>query len=308
MNVSSKVPEAFNGTVIFEYLARRFTYLQESDWRQMIQQGRIACNDVTCDETVIVARGGTIRCDLPDFESPLVGFDYTVVYKDDWFLGINKPPGLRVHSLGKFVKANLIYHLRHVRQPAYPEVDLVNRLDTDTSGLVLLARDKSVLRELLRQFAAGSVDKRYLAVVHGRPRPAEGMINLPIGPVKGAQVPRYGVDRAAGKTAVTHYMTVRELGDHFTLLELRPETGRTHQLRVHLAAIGHAIAGDALYTMSDAEYLTWRHNPTPLSTMQRQALHSRQLQFFHPVLQASCTIDAPLFPDMEQFIQSLSAP
>ena len=121
-------------------------------------------------------------------------------------------------------------------------------------------------------------------------------------------MPRYRVDRDSGKRAVTHYVTIREVCDRFTLLELRPETGRTHQLRVHLASIGHAIAGDALYTMHDEDYLAWRHNPTPLATIQRQALHSRQLSFFHPIRQAQCTIAAPLAHDMEEFIQKLSNP
>jgi len=308
VKVSSKVPGTFDRNGIADYLASRFTYLSKADWRQLVQQGRIRCNGVVCDESVIVARGDVIRCELPEFESPHVNFDYTIVYEDEWLLGVNKPAGLRVHSLGKFVNANLIHHLRHVRQPACPEVNLVNRLDADTSGLLLLARDKSVLSQLLRQFAAGSVEKRYLAVVHGSPCPAAGTINMPIGRVEGARVPRYQVDPGTGKSAVSHYRTIRALGKRFTLLELYPATGRTHQLRVHMAAIGHAIAGDALYSMSDEEYLAWRHNPTPLATMQRQALHSWQLRFFHPVRQASCSIAAPLAPDMEQFIQELAAP
>jgi 23S rRNA pseudouridine1911/1915/1917 synthase len=307
MNVSSKVPGTFDGIGISDYLARRFTYLPKESWRRLLQQGRIRCNGVVCDESAVVARGDAIRCELPVFESPHVNFDYKIVYEDEWLLGVNKPPGLRVHSMGKFVNANLVHHLRHVRQPARPEVDLINRLDADTSGLLLLARDKTVLGQLLRQFAAGTVEKRYLAVVHGRPCPAAGTINLPIGQVEGARVPRYGVTPGTGKRAVSHYRTIREFGKRFTLLELSPATGRTHQLRVHLAAIGHAIAGDALYTMSDEEYLDWRRHPTPLPTIQRQALHSWQLRFFHPVREADCTIYAPLPPDMARFIQKLAA-
>jgi 23S rRNA pseudouridine1911/1915/1917 synthase len=307
VKVSSKVPGKFAGIRIADYLARRFTYLSKADWQQLVQQEQVDCNEVICDESVVVAKGDTVRCDLPEFESPFVNFDYTIVYQDEWLLGVSKPPGLRVHSLGKFVNANLIHHLRHIRQPAWPEVDLVNRLDADTSGLLLLARDKSVLGHLLRQFATGSVEKRYLAVVHGRPCPASGTIDLPIGRVEGALVPRYRVEPKTGKRAVSHFRTIRTLGKRFTLLELSPETGRTHQLRVHLAAIGHAIAGDALYTMRDEEYLAWRRNPTSLDNMQRQALHSWQLRFFHPARQASLTIAAPLAPDMEQLIQGLAA-
>jgi 23S rRNA pseudouridine1911/1915/1917 synthase len=254
----------------------------------------------------MVRPGDSISCNLPDFEAPVVNFDYDIVYEDEWLLAVNKPAGLRVHSSGKFVNANLIYHLRHLHQPAYPEANLVNRLDADTSGLVLLARNKVVLSQLMRQFAEGLVVKEYLAVVTGRPYPADGTIDLPIGPVQDARVPRFGIDSAQGKPAVTHYRTLRHLSEQLTLLELKPETGRTHQLRVHLAAIGHPLAGDALYTMNDHDYLDWRLNPNKQTSLQGQALHSHRLQFFHPVGQTLCTLTAPLAPDLAQFIKDVS--
>ncbi|MBE0596837.1 MAG: RluA family pseudouridine synthase [Desulfuromonadales bacterium] len=303
MNIASKVPAPFHGMRVIEYLATRFTYLPEEAWRELVQTGRIFCNGVGCDGTRTVAKDDIIGCDLPDFEAPAVNFEYEVVYEDEWLLGINKPAGLRVHGRGRFITANLIYHVRTVRQPPYPEANLVNRLDADTSGLVLLARDKAVLSQVMQQFAAGAVDKRYLAVVVGCPAPASGTIRLPIGPVKNALVPRFGVAREEGKAAATHYKTVRKLTGNLTLLELHPETGRTHQLRVHLAAIGHPIAGDALYAMNDEEYLGWRRNPPPAAIFQRQALHSHQLQFLHPIHQTICTLTAPLATDMEQFIR-----
>lgn len=307
MNVSSKVPASCSGMSVVKYLASRFTYLSETAWCQLVQEGRIFCNGVRCEGARIVSRDDTIRCDLPDFEAPVVNLDYSIVYEDEWLLAANKPAGLRVHSRGKFVNANLIYHLRHIRQPAYPEVNLVNRLDAGTSGLVLLARNKRVLSQLMRQFEEGSVVKHYLAVVTGRPCPANGTINLPIGPVKDALVPRFGIDSTRGKAAVTHYETVRTLTDQLTLLELTPETGRTHQLRVHMAAIGYPIAGDALYTMNDNDYLDWLHNPPNQTNLHRQALHSHRLQFFHPVLQTTSTLSAPLAPDLAQFIEKMTA-
>jgi 23S rRNA pseudouridine1911/1915/1917 synthase len=306
MNVSSNVPASSSGMTIPAYLAGRFTYLSEAVWCQLVEEGRIFCNGVTCGLATTVARGDTIRCDMPDFGTPEVNLDYSIVYEDDWLLAVNKPAGLRVHSGGKFVNANLIYHLRHVRQPPYPEVNLVHRLDADTSGLVLLARDKTVLSQLMQQFANGSVVKHYLAVVSGRPSPSAGTINLPIGPVKDAKVPRYDVNRVHGKAAVTHYQTLRELSDNLTLLELKPESGRTHQLRVHMAAMGHPIVGDALYTMNDDDYLDWLRNPSTQTGLKRQALHSHQLQFFHPIHQTACTLTAPLAPDLEQFINDVT--
>ena len=306
MDVSSKVPASFTGMPLLDYLTTRFTYLPKADWQQFVQEGRVSRNGVLCDGATAVAQGDTIRCDLPDFAPPDVNLAYQIVYQDAWLLAVNKPGGLRVHSRGKFVNANLIYHLRHVHQPAYPEADLVNRLDADTSGLVLLARDKQVLAHLSHQFREGLVDKRYLAVVNGRPSPAQGTIDLPIGPVKNAQVPRFEINQTNGKTAVTHYQIIRPLSDEYTLLELNPQNGRTHQLRVHLAAIGHAIAGDARYTMNDADYLDWRRQTSSSINQQRQALHCHQLQFTHPIHKATCTLTAPLAPDIMQIIQSFN--
>jgi len=306
MNVSSKVPASCSGMNVPTYLATRFTYLPETIWCQLVLEGRISCNGIRCELETTVTKGDRIRCDMPDFEAPTVNLDYTIVYEDQWLLGVNKPAGLRVHSSGKFVNANLMYHLRHVHQPAYPEVNLINRLDADTSGLVLLARDKKVLSHVMQQFAKGRVVKKYLAVVAGRPCPAKGTIDLPIGPIKDARVPRFGIDQRHGKPAVTHYEAVRELSDQFTVVELTPETGRTHQLRVHLAAMGHPIAGDALYTMNDDDYLDWMRNPPAQSPLRRQALHSHHLQFFHPILQAVCTLSAPLAPDLAHFIDEVS--
>ena len=291
---------------ILTYLSTRFTYLSECDWSGLVQEGRISCNGCICDMATTVRKGDSISCDLPEFEAPVVNFDYDIIYEDEWLLAVNKPPGLRVHSSGKFVHANLMYHLRHLHQPPYPEANLVNRLDADTSGLVLLARDKVVLSQLMRQFAGRLVVKEYLAVVTGRPCPAYGTINLPIGAVKDARVPRFGIDSLAGKPAVTHYRTVRHLSEHFTLLELKPETGRTHQLRVHMAAIGHPIAGDALYTMNDHDYLNTRLNPDKPTALQGQALHSHRLHFSHPVEQTLCTMTAPLAPDIVQFIKDVT--
>lgn len=307
MNYSSKVPESCSEMSVTAYLAARFTYLSERVWSDLVQEGRISCNGRCCEVTTIVHPGDSVSCQLPDFKAPVVNFDYSIVYEDEWLLAINKPPGLRVHSSGKFINANLMYHLRHLHQPPYPETNLINRLDADTSGLVLLARDKVVLSQLMRQFAEGQVVKEYLAVVTGRPSPAQGTINLPIGQVQDARVPRFGVDSSQGKEAVTHYRTLRHLTEHFTLLELKPETGRTHQLRVHMAAIGHPIAGDALYTMNDNDYLDWRLNPNKQTPLQGQALHSHRLQFVHPVGQTPCTLIAPLAPDMAQFIKDLTA-
>lgn len=313
MRVSSAVPANFSDMPLIGYLAARFTYLSQEDWINLVKQGKVQCNDIVCQTTTCVTQGDVITCELPEFTAPSVNLDYTLVYADRWLLGINKPGNLRVHSQGKFVTANLIYHLRYQHEPPYPEAQLVNRLDAGTSGIVVVARDEEARRQLGQQFSEQLVTKEYLAVVVGIPSQEKGVIDLPIIKIKGTDVKhRYGVARdGGGKTAVSHYECITPLGSQHALLRLYPKTGRTHQLRVHLAAIGHPIVGDALYTMDDAAFLAWCTQRTPTPSMHglaRQALHCCRTSFIHPITYTPCTIEAPLPDDMQQLIERLQSP
>ena len=165
-----------------------------------------------------------------DVAGPDVNYDYRIVYEDEWLLGINKPGNLRVHSRGMFSRANLIYHLRRVHVPPYPEASLINRLDADTSGVVLVARHKEALRLMAEQFRNQTVAKEYLAVVLGIPSEHEATISLPLGPVPGGKLKhRQGVrEEGGGKTAVTRYRLQTSLGPGYALLRLQPETGNNN--------------------------------------------------------------------------------
>src|SRR5690606_20334711 len=133
----------------------------------------------------------------------------------------------------------------------------------------------------------------------GVPDPAQGVIDKPIGPVKGAKAKtRHGVEHISKpREAVTEYRVLRPLSPHHALIQLHPLTGRTHQLRVHLASIGHPLVGDALYLMDDEPYLAWcegRYEPDPPLLLNRQALHCAETRFSHPHTQQPCVITAPL--------------
>lgn len=312
MRVESKVTAVFHESTITDYLAARFTYLPHREWLALVEAGKVWCNGEPATEATTVRAGNRVACELPDFNPPDVNYDYSIVHADDWLLGINKPGNLRVHSRGIFTTANLIHHLRYKHQPPYPEASLINRLDADTSGVVLAARDKETQRAVAQQFSERQVDKEYLAVVQGIPVREEGTISLPIGPVREGKVRhRQAVyTDGRGKTAVSHYRLQEKLGPDHALLLLHPETGRTHQLRVHLAAIDHPIVGDALYTMDDRQFLDWCEHRVPTPAMQgiaRQALHCRQTSFIHPIAQQPCTIAASLPSDMRALIARLRA-
>ncbi len=307
MRVSSPVPTRFAPMPVAEYLAARYTYRTLTAWEAFVRDGRVWCNDALCRLDTIVTPGDVVACDLPEDAQPQVNYDYTIVYEDDHLLAIDKPPGLRVHSKGKFALANLIFHVRTLRPRPYPTAAPVNRLDADTSGLVLLALNRPAAQAMTAQFRENQIAKTYLAVVSGTPRPSAGTIDLPIGPVEGAQVPRFWV-MGDGKPAVTDYETVRALGPDHALLKLMPRSGRTHQLRVHLAAAGHPLVGDALYTLDDDAYLAWvkRRKPLPgMHGLTRQALHAARLVFLHPVTGRLVRLEAPLPPDLQALAAAL---
>jgi 23S rRNA pseudouridine1911/1915/1917 synthase len=309
MQVSSKVPTGFKNALLVDYLATRFTYFSAEKWAALMENGSLTHNGQPGTIETRVRQGDIVIYTMPD-PVPPEDLLVSIIYEDEWLLGVNKPPHFRVHSKGRFVTENLVYYLRYQHDPAYPEAALVNRLDANTSGVVVFARDKETLRQLSGYFATGKVEKTYLAVVVGQPDPAHSVIELPLGKVPGSKTSRQQVmAEGKGKTAVTHYHTLELLGPNHALLQLQPKTGRTHQLRVHMAAIGHPIVGDALYQMRDEDYLHWVENgrsPKQMPLLQRQALHCAATQFQHPVTKAICTLEAPLPDDMTALIEVLN--
>ncbi len=308
MIVSSKVTAVFHQKPLLDYLAGRFTYQTRATWQARIEAGDVTCNGRLATPHQIVRQGDLIACDLPEPPLPDVNLDYEIVYEDEWLLGVNKPGNLKVHGHGRFVQANLVYQLRHRHNPPYLEATLINRLDRDTSGVVLLARDSLTLREVQAQFAAHTVQKTYLAVVHGIPGQDTQEIDLPIGRLPSAEgVYRYGIIED-GKPAQTKIELLRPFPPHYALVRLYPKTGRTHQLRVHMAALGHPIVGDTLYTLSDADYLAqFEAGGERLPPLPRHALHCAATTVLHPHQERSLTINAPLANDICAFLQTLDA-
>ncbi len=312
MVVSSKVPAQFKQVPIVAYLAARFTYLSADEWRERVENGRLTRNAHPCTPDTLVTQGDIITYHMPETDEPPPQLEYTILYEDDWLLGINKPGNLLVHAKGRFVRENLIYQLRTYHDPPLPAVNLINRLDKETSGVILLAKDKETLRRMSRQFAMGEVTKTYLAIVHGVPTPASGTISLPIGKVDApGKGDHFGIDEVRGKTAVTHYETLQtckihhrgheEREEEIALLRLTPKTGRTHQLRVHTKALGHPIVGDKRYGVVDELIRT----QDGALLLKRQALHCAATSFQHPHTGEECLIEAPLPTDMAAFLASI---
>ena len=229
-----------------------------------------------------------------------------VLYEDEFLAAINKPAGMVVHPApgqwdGTVVNA-LLFRWRRPDVTASLRPGIVHRLDKETSGVLLVAKDERTLERLAYLFKERQVHKTYVAVVVGRFSVPTGEIAWPIG--------RHPVDRKKmsiharnSRPALSRYQVVAEYGG-VTLVRLCPETGRTHQLRVHLAALGHPIVGDKVYGSSAA-----LHGRAPaVRTFPRQALHAESLQFRHPVTGAELAITAPYPADFAQLLTIFAGP
>jgi tRNA pseudouridine32 synthase/23S rRNA pseudouridine746 synthase len=215
-----------------------------------------------------------------------------VVYADRWLIAVDKPAGLPAVPGRKLHERDCLA-TRIVEQ--FPTARIVHRLDRDTSGVMLLALDADTHRQLSAQFAQHTVLKRYVAVAYGRLEEDGGQIDLPLARWWAAS-PRHRVDYTFGKPALTRYEVLRRNPGH-TRMALYPQTGRSHQLRVHLAAIGHPIVGDPLYaaahraSSSDAGYaeMVGTNDSAPVS---RLMLHAERLTVLHPTTGAAVTVSA----------------
>jgi 23S rRNA pseudouridine1911/1915/1917 synthase len=196
----------------------------------------------------------------------------------------------------------LLHHMGHLEtgDPARPGI--VHRLDKLTSGVMLVAKNKLAHRQLSEQFKSREVKKEYTALVHGCPSPASGTINMPLGRDPGNRK-KISVRARRKRTAITHYAVERSFGP-VSLLAIRIETGRTHQIRVHLAHKGHPIVGDSLYGPNRIRSLPEKLQG-PAKELQRPFLHSRLLEFHHPQSGKLMSFRAPLPLELQRFLANV---
>ena len=223
-----------------------------------------------------------------------------IVHQDDAVIVINKPPGLVVHPAAGNWSGTLLNGLLH-HDPALarvPRAGIVHRLDKDTSGLMVVARTEAAQLDLVRQLQARTVGREYVALAQGRV-PHDGTVDAPLGRhprvrTKMAVVP----EERGGKLAITHYKVIERMALH-TLVECRLETGRTHQIRVHMQSIGFPLEGDTIYGARNVAAMLHA-----VQAFNRQALHARRLAFVHPLTGKPVAFEAPLPADMQQLIEA----
>jgi 23S rRNA pseudouridine1911/1915/1917 synthase len=297
------------------FLCRRLLPLARSQVPRIVASGHVLLNNKQPKASSRLKPGDEVLLRIPEPEASDVlpeNIPLAVVYEDAFLLVIDKPPGLVVHPgagnpRGTLVNA-LLYHCHDlsgiggVLRPG-----IVHRLDKDTSGLMIVAKSDAIHQTLAACFAAHQVEKHYLALVYGDVQEDEGVIDLPVGrhPVERQKM---STKSRQGKRAVTRWR-VRERYGLATLLDVAIETGRTHQIRVHLTALGHPVVGDKIYgspkRFMDISDPSRRRR---CQAMHRQALHAHRLAFIHPATGQKLVFESPLPRDMGDLCEFLAAP
>ncbi|ART79363.1 23S rRNA pseudouridine(955/2504/2580) synthase RluC [Oceanisphaera avium] len=256
---------------------------------------KLQAGDVVRIPPVRVAeRAAPVPANKLDEVQPL---EAAILYEDEALLIINKPAGMAVHG-GSGLSYGLIEGLRALR-PEARFLELVHRLDRDTSGLLLVAKKRSMLRNLHEQLREKTVEKHYFALVAGHWPAKQRAIKAPLRKIELPSGDRVvSVDTREGKASDTRFRIVQQY-EQATLLDCSPITGRTHQIRVHTLAGGHPIAGDNKY--GDQEFDSQMRQ----LGLTRLFLHACRLRFFHPVTQEQMTIEAPLEPSLETLLTKL---
>ena len=306
-----EVPRECDGWRLDHFLKRRIGRLSRTRIQGIIATQVTMPDGRRPRSSASVRAGQIIHLDRPAPNEPDVPRHFEVLYDDADVLALDKPAGLPMHPSAKFYRNTLTTLLRE-RYPDEP-LQIAHRIDRETSGVLLVARTASAASWLKRAFARRAVDKSYVALVKGQP-PDEGVIDQPIKLLDSPSHVMMG-PAADGLKAVTRFRVVQRYAGH-ALCAAHPETGRQHQIRVHLAAIWHPIVGDKIYGAGeryfmracDEEASVGRISDELLAIfdgLPRHALHAHRLTFPHPRTRAPMTIESPLSPDLVTYIARL---
>ena len=286
-----------SGQRLDHFLQEQLSAYSRSRIQSWIREDRVLVDGAPAKSSLLLRGGETIDvspADLPPLKATAEDLPVEILYEDAAVIAVNKPAGLTVHAgagqhAGTLVN-RLVHHFQGLSQVGGDErPGIVHRLDKDTSGVLLVARTDAAHRALAAQFSGRTVEKVYLALVNGRVKDDAGRITKPI-----SRDPRRRIRMTArldtGREAITEYR-VRQRWEKFTYLEVRIRTGRTHQIRVHLASLGHPVAGDRTYGAPPAA---------------RLFLHAWRIGFISPATGQAVTVEAPLPPELMAWLESLA--
>jgi 23S rRNA pseudouridine955/2504/2580 synthase len=303
------ITEEEAGQRIDNYLLRICKGVPKSHVYRILRSGEVRVNKGRIDQLYRLVEGDVVR--IPPVRiaekastAHVPGVEFPIVFEDNWLLVIDKPVGVAVHG-GSGVSYGVIEQLRAAR-PDAKFLELVHRLDRETSGLLLVAKKRSALNNLHDQMRDGTTDKRYFTAVHGDWRNKRQHVKLPLHKFTTAEGERRVVVQAGGQEAHTIFSLLKKWDD-YAFLEAELKTGRTHQIRVHLASSGFPILGDEKYgdfaLNKQLQKAGEGHGP-----LRRMFLHAHQITFTHPDSGKEMTLEAPLPAECERFLVSLGQP
>lgn len=309
-----RVVKQFQGRRIDQYLAGRFMQHSRNLWQKLIRLGAVKVNGHEVKASYTIMRGDTVRIDFPRKIEDRVRPEpvpLNIIHEDENIIVLNKQAGVTVHPakghLGGTIVNGLLYHCRHLSTVAgVYKPGVVHRLDKDTTGVLLAAKNDRAHAWVSRQFEHREMRKEYLAVVVGEVGFDSDIIDRPLG-----RHPRkrtiMSVQDEGGKSAQSTYEVVERLGP-FTLVRVKPRTGRTHQIRVHMASLGHPLVGDYDYRgprPTPAQLGIADHPRPDEPVIGRQALHALRIGFTYPFSEQWVVFEAPVPEDMVQLIETL---
>lgn len=309
---SIRVTEKDQGKRLDQFLSETDLNLSRSQAKILIEKNHIFLNQRLTKPSARLKAGNVVSGTLPKLKPlPLKPepIPLAILYEDSSIIVVDKPPGMVVHPApgnpsGTLVNA-LLYHCKDLAGiNGILRPGIVHRLDKDTSGVMVVAKDDEAYHHLTRQFKNRMVEKVYLAIAYGKFDKEEGLINSAIGRHP-SERKRMSTRTKKGKVAITRWKVVERL-DSFTLLKIFPQTGRTHQIRVHLSSMGHPILGDPLYGRRRKPGTI--HDPVLrecAKRMDRQALHALQLGFNHPRTGERIQLIAPIPQNMIEVLEWL---
>jgi 23S rRNA pseudouridine1911/1915/1917 synthase len=309
--VRAVVPSEAAGWRLDRALAAALPTLSRERLKALISAGQVATDAgvLVRDPALKVSRGANFAVAVPDptpAHNEAQEIPLTIVFEDEHLIVIDKAPGLVVHPAAGNFDGTLVNALLHhcagqlsgIGGVARPGI--VHRIDKDTSGLMVAAKTDRAHEGLAAQFARHSIDRRYRAIVSGRPNPPEGTVDAPLGRSSANRKKMAIVSASQGKRAVTHYRLISPLKEA-SMVECRLETGRTHQVRVHMSSIGHSLLGDPVYGRTRGAHASI------LSQLgfKRQALHAAVLGFIHPISSHALSFQSGIPSDMQELFTAL---
>jgi 23S rRNA pseudouridine1911/1915/1917 synthase len=290
-----RVPESAAGLRLDRYLAGISEIGSRAAADALLRSGRVLVDGIARERTHRLAGAEALEVELLEIEPPALAAEAVrvrIAYEDERLLVVDKPAGVVVHPAPGHASGTLVQGLLDRGaaggEPGRPGI--VHRLDRDTSGLLVVARSEEAHRLLQGLVRRRELERDYLALVRGRPRSREGRIEAPIGRDRGTPF-RQSLDTASPREAVTSF-AVERLWPQYALLRVRLETGRTHQIRVHLAAIDLPVVGDAVYGVPEPQ-------------LGRQFLHAARLAFPHPFTGEPVDVTSPLPEELESYLAGL---